>query len=373
MRPTLLLLLAACSFTPTEVTQDQVEGYATRGDIASACVGLKMPADDLRRFTAERLQRVEDPAAADCICAALPKAGDGWDTAVATGLIGTENAAVIECFSALIEQPELPRRAEAIAILGRVRGDAGKAALGRIASGAGDAASRAAAVTALRGDKTQIEPMVKLLSSDGDPAVRAAAAFALGEISTRDEAVMTALRTAASADADGKVRGAAIAGLRRNMGPEEEKVVCLSLLNDADEAARLEAARFFRGSTSAEAAACLRERLFKKEDSGPVREALLESARYSKHPDAARALCDAIPFYLKTYLGDALPEKVQGSDIIKAQNERDWQNSYACVEKAKKASGGTSCYARLYVATWFNELGGKASLPKCPGVSSEGG
>ena len=86
----------------------------------------------------------------------------------------------------------------------------------------------------------------------------------------------------------------------------------------------------------------------------------------SPHDDSAQILCDAIPFWLKSYVVEDLPEKIPGTDIIKVQNDRDWERSYECVQKAYRARGGYSCYAKMYVGYWFNELGGTGSVPACP-------
>ena len=102
-----------------------------------------------------------------------------------------------------------------------------------------------------------------------------------------------------------------------------------------------------------------------EEESAEVRLAMIEVVKGSPSDESGKILCDSIPFWLKTYLKQGLPENVPGTDIIRAQNDRDWDNSYACVKKALGGSG-YSCYARQYSAYWMNELGGKVSVPKCP-------
>ena len=64
---------------------------------------------------------------------------------------------------------------------------------------------------------------------------------------------------------------------------------------------------------------------------------------------------------------DQIADDVPGFNIIETQNNRDWERSYECVEKALE-QGGYSCYARNHLGHWFNELGGSASTPWCEGM-----
>ena len=59
--------------------------------------------------------------------------------------------------------------------------------------------------------------------------------------------------------------------------------------------------------------------------------------------------------------------EIEGADIVRAQNNRDWERSYACVAAAIR-QGGYSCYGRNYLGHWMRDLGGKASTPLCPGM-----
>ncbi len=62
-----------------------------------------------------------------------------------------------------------------------------------------------------------------------------------------------------------------------------------------------------------------------------------------------------------------MPDKVPGTDIIRAQNTRDFEKSFECVQRAVRSSSGYSCYARAYTGHWLRELGGTAHVPRCPG------
>jgi len=70
---------------------------------------------------------------------------------------------------------------------------------------------------------------------------------------------------------------------------------------------------------------------------------------------------------VRSYLKEGMPDKVPGTDIIAAQNDRDFERSYECVARASASSGGYSCFGKKYVNGWFRELGGSTSVPKCPG------
>jgi hypothetical protein len=111
----------------------------------------------------------------------------------------------------------------------------------------------------------------------------------------------------------------------------------------------------------------LRERAFTVEEDSGVREKLLDVLGSSPSKDAANVLCEAIPFWAKNYLKTGMPDKVPGTDIIRAQNTRDFERSFECVQKAVRSSSGYSCYARAYTGFWLRELGGTASVPRCPG------
>ena len=161
------------------------------------------------------------------------------------------------------------------------------------------------------------------------------------------------------------MRAAALFSARQNPDRAAAELACKLMLTDPDETVRKAAVSSFKATKNPEDLACLRKRMLTEEDSAEVRLAMIEVVKGSPSDESGKILCDSIPFWLKTYLKQGLPENVPGTDIIRAQNDRDWDNSYACVKKALGGSG-YSCYARQYSAYWMNELGGKVSVPKCP-------
>lgn len=367
MRALLLFLpalLAGCEMAPRYVEGKDIDDAMAYERYKTVCVGLKMKDDDVRRYAADKLETVSDPQAAECICAQISGQG-GWDPAIAEGLAGTKRDDLVECFAKLVEDPALPKRVEAIVALGRTDAPATKAALGRIASAPGDTAARVQAIKALGGDEAWRDALMGMLS-ESDPALRAAAAEALATLAPKDAGVLDALTKAATTDTDGDVRASALAAARHS-GPSSDGLACTAMMDDPSPAVRRAAVSSFRGTRSKDGAACLRKRALAKEDDAEVREAVLSTLKSSPIDESAAVLCDAIPFWMRTYVDKDLPDKLPGTMIVKAQNDRDWERSYECVGKALKAGGGYSCYAKMHLGLWYRELGGSAYVPRCPG------
>ena len=108
----------------------------------------------------------------------------------------------------------------------------------------------------------------------------------------------------------------------------------------------------------------------KEEPDADVREALIKtlgSALGDAKKPAYQALCDAIPFWLKTYVKDDVIDKLKGVHIVKEHNRVDWENSPKCVERAFQASSEYSCYAKMHIALWRNLTSGQdKKTPLCP-------
>jgi len=115
------------------------------------------------------------------------------------------------------------------------------------------------------------------------------------------------------------------------------------------------------------AIACLKKRLYAKEDSSMVRASTLEALGRSPSDEAALVLCHAIGPFLRMYVTNGIAEKLPAVNIVETQNNRDFERSYDCVYQALRQRG-YSCYARNHLGSWMNELGGKASTPWCPGM-----
>lgn len=362
-----LLWLAGCEqlFTPGWVERPQVDQAMAKGDYRVACVGLKMVKDDeLRTYTAQQLAPVPDPVADDCICEAVKGKDGKWDEAVAEGLRGAERDEAVHCLADLAATEGLVDRDKAISILGRTKAPVARKTLLDIARGSSDATARALAVRAFAGDSTQKDALLTLLA-DKDTAVRASAATALGGLAATDPAVESALVDRASSDPEGDVRAAALLAARQSKNKTSSELACKLLNSDPAPAVRQAALQGFRGTRDPAELACMRKRMMSEEEDSGVRTTMLEVVKSSPSDESGKILCEAIPFWLKTYMQKGLPDQLPGTDIIRAQNDRDWEASYACLQKALRGSG-YSCYARQYLGTWMRELGGSAGVPKCP-------
>ena len=363
----LLSLLTACDLTPNHVEASDVDNALARRQYKTMCVGLRMTSDDVRKHTTERMRSITEPegieAASACLCEHVKHPDHGWDRAIAAGLKGEQSDAFTKCFADLVVTPGLPDQGEAVAALVSIPSPAARAALAQIATSSAPAETRAVALGPIGGMEEHRAAIIGLLQ-DSSPAVRAAAAETLGNAG-RSRDVAAALQTATQ-DSEGAVRAAALSSLKRTGAADADDAMCRAMMEDPDPVVRAAAVASFKGTKRAASVKCLRDRALALEEDATVRQAVLDALKSSTHEDAAKALCEAIPFWLRSYLKDDLPEKIPGTDIIKAQNDRDWEASYDCVGRAYRSSSGYSCYAKMYVAYWYDQLGGKAFSPRCP-------
>lgn len=370
-RPALLLaplLLAACEVPPNFVENGDIDDAMARKQYKTVCVGLTMKDEDTRKYAAGKMKEITEPIAVECVCENIKDEKKGWDKAVASGLRGTDRDDLAGCFTPLVEKSDLPERMEAVVALGMIPAPAARTTLGKVAAEAGAATDvRSAAISAIGGDPKHTDTLLGILKDDADAGVRAAAAKGLHGI--KDDKVVGALRTALESDADGAVRGEALLGLKKAGADDIDGLICKAMNEDESPEVRKRAISAYRGTKRKEAIACLRERALTLEEDPAVRSTLLSVLKSSPKKDAKKVLCDAIPFWVRSYMKEDLPPKVPSADIIKAQNDRDWDNSYDCIAKAQRA-GGYSCFGKLYVGHWFRQVGGTAYLPNCPGYEN---
>ncbi len=365
LRLVAVLALTACEITPSFVGVGDIQEAMAVERYKTVCVGLDMKEDDTRAFAAEQLSTVKDPLSQECICSHLPDKNKGWDSAVASGIKTTKRDDLATCFADLVRKPDLPNRVDAVRIMTSMTAPVARSVLAEIAEASGDAESRIVALKAIGGDKAYQELLVKLATTESDATVRAAAVDGLGGF--KDKETVAVMRKAALEDPEGDVRGAALAAIKRSGVADASDMMCEAMMKDPSPAVRSQAIGAFKGTKRAAAVACLRNRALTLEEDAGVREKLLEVLKSSPHDDAAKVLCDAIPFWAKSYLKEGMPDKVPGTDIIAVQNTRDFERSYACVSAAVRQSSGYSCFAKAYTGFWMRELGGNASVPRCPG------
>ena len=367
--PVGIAVLTACEIPPRFVqTSAEVDAFILQKRYRSACVGLQASDEDVREHTARALEELPHVRLVnDCLCAALYDADTHQaDPAVARGLAASERDDLAACLAPALDDPAItgPDRAAVVASLGAMEAAGAYEAIEGLLKDP-DPAVRANAAEALRPSKGAVGALIHTLAADDDPGVRAAAARALE--GKRSDAVVKALVRAVQDDPDGAVRSAALTSAVASKAPSSNDLVCRAMMDDADERVRLAAVKVFHGTKSRAALRCLDKRMSAQEDSGAVRQALLDAVKASPSDEAADMLCRHINGWSRRYIKDKVAPDIEGHNIVRAQNDRDWERSYACVQAALR-KGGLSCYARNYLGKWMNELGGKASTPWCPGM-----
>ena len=75
-----------------------------------------------------------------------------------------------------------------------------------------------------------------------------------------------------------------------------------------------------------------------------VRASTLNALYRSPSDEAALVLCNAIGPFLRMYVKTGIADTLPAVNIIEQQNNRDFERSYECVQKALR-QGGYSCYA----------------------------
>ena len=369
MRFLILLALAACDLTPSYVDTKDIEQAAARGAWATVCKGLEMKEDRIRRYATEQLWKTKAPAEEQaCICEHVAVGENGWDAAIVEGMQTLGDDKIVGCFASLVERPDLEKRTEAVVALAKTTAPIARTTLAKVAEAEGDAETRARAVAAISGNKDFKDTMVRLLDSP-EKGLRAAAAKGLAGI--KDRKLTDRLIAIATDDAEGDVRAAALVAVKSSGSSKAHAMVCEAMLSDASPAVRESAIRTFRGTRRDSAVKCLRAKAFAEEESAAVRDALLEVLKSSPNDNAALVLCDAIPFWMRTYVKEDIPDKIPGTMIVKTQNDRDWERSYECFERAYRKSAGYSCFAKMHVGLWFREVGGKNYVPSCPGYENK--
>lgn len=369
--PFALLLggLVGCEIPPRFVqTSAEVDSFVLQKRYRSACVGLTADDEGVREHTARALEGLPHVKLVnECLCSALyNEETHTADPVVARGLVASEREDLAACLAPALDDSAIQGddRAAVVHGLGAMEAASAYGAIEALLTDA-DPVVRARAAEVLRPSKGATDALIRTLSTDSDPGVRAAAATALD--GRRSDNVVTALLKATREDDDGGVRGAALTAAVSSRAPSADDLVCTAMMEDPDERVRVAAVAVFHGTKRRSALKCLDRRMTTEETSGAVRQRLLDAVKASPSDEAADMLCRNINAWSRLYIKDKVAPDIEGHNIARAQNDRDWEKSYACVERALK-QGGLSCYARNYLGKWMNELGGKASTPWCPGM-----
>jgi HEAT repeat protein len=363
-----LMLLLGC--TPTYVEHDDITRAVAQKDLDALCVGLSMPDPTLRTYATEQLRTFKEDKVAECICEKLPSKEEGWDRAIAEGMKGENRNAVSKCFAELVKQPGLPGREEAILMLGEMSAPYALAALDNVAMDPkNDAKIRAQALKMVGGMQESV-PTAMDAAKSKDAVLRVAAMEALA-LHPKDKEARKFIKENIK-DEDGSVRAAAMLALKRHIGIRTDDMLCKAMLDDPDPQVRVAAIMGFKDLSRRDPIRCLRKKSTVLEEDPMVRDALLDvlktmkgDARESGH----KILCDAIPFWLRTYIKDDVVGNLKGVGIVKAQNDADWENSLKCFENAYRRSSGYSCYAKMHIGLWYFQVAGRdGKIPLCPGI-----
>ncbi len=369
LMPLALATFTACELTPTHVEPSDIDDAMARELYKTVCKGLEMKDPDTRKYASSKLDEIDQPLSAECMCEyAWDAEKHSWDDAILNGLEGSERDDLVACFLPALDDGAIDKRLELVTALGKTRAPSIPGRMKTLALDSGESTEvRSQAVSTFGGtaDAGAVSMLVELMQGQGETAVRAAAAAAL--VGQNDPDTVAALVDAVSNDAEGDVRAAALKTVRGLRLPESDQMICKAMLEDPSPAVREQAILSYKGTKRDAAVDCLRKKAFQEEPEGSVRTALLTVLKSSPNKNAPKILCDAIPFYMKTYITDSSPEKVPGTDIATAQNDRDWENSYDCFAKALKNTGGWSCKGKQYVSAWYREVGGKPYVPRCKG------
>lgn len=360
-------LMGGCELTPRFVTRNDIDVAMNSEGYKTLCRGLEMADADVRRYAVERFLEVQDPVATSCVCGHLQYKGE-WDRAVASALDGSSREDMAECFAKQVDDMNLAQREELVIAIHKTKTKVAKAKLLALAAERGVSPGIRSRAISTMTDTTDIETvntLLGLLRDDHIPEVRAAAAAALAHQRTPE--VLAAIEKTASSDTDGTVRATALATAKRVELPNAAPMICKAMMEDPSPIVRKMAVGLFQGAKKDVNVACLVKRATTREDSPEVREEILRVLKTSPNKAVTNALCDAIPFWIESYIIDDHPEKLPGTDIIRAQNDRDWERSLECVQKAYAKRGAYSCYGKQYVGRWMMELGVKGVVaPPCP-------
>ncbi len=364
------LLLVSCEMTPTTVENRDVDDGMALEHYKTVCKGLEMKDEDVRTYAAENLQHVEKPIALECFCEQVYQAGE-LDLFIARGLVGSERSDMVECVLPAFDDPAVSDEDKvALAdVLILSNAEAADTRLFELASSATNLDLREKAISSLGGTDgaKELALLHELLDHD-EPRVRRSGAAAL--VGQQGEQTATLLMDKASNDPDGEVRAQALSVLKGVKAEGIDEMLCTAMLEDESPAVRKKAVLALKGSKDKDNLACLRKKVFTEEEAPEVRIAMLSALRANSK--SWPILCDAIPFYMATYIEEQGPESVPGTDIAKAQNDVDWNNSYECFRKALGKRRGWSCKGHQYVAAWYREVGGNTHVPACEGDANFG-
>ena len=370
------VLMVGCDMTPEYVTVEDVGGAMQLGRYNVVCKGLEMEEEKTRGYAAGQLGGLDLPVAQECLCEhGIDSEAGTFDAAILAGLGSTNRDDLLSCFITLLDAPNIQNKLELVVALARTNAPSARAKLQELVfdtSATADVRARAAGSLSGKGDADYETRLISVLNESGEGLGPVKAAVATILKTNESPEVTEALKGVATGeDNPPALRLSALNSLYKLDSAAHRDLVCSASLEDPSPEVRIAAVKLLHGPRKNKKGvaelACLKKKLFTKEEDGKVRQATLEALKASPRDDVGKILCDAIPWWVRTYVEDKHPDKMEGANIIEAQNTRDFENTEACLRKAWSA-GGYTCHGRQYVAAWASDyIYFNPRVPKCPG------
>jgi len=368
-----LALVLACGSVdgpPQSVDKGDIELAVARKDLKKICAGLQMDDPDVQLYATEQLRIFDPKETKECLCTHIVDPENGFKAAVAEGLKGERRNALASCFSDLVKNPATKNREAAIVALGELPAPVVNVSLMELAANVEDDPKvRAQAIRSVGGYIENISA-VKALFEDSEPLVKAAVVDILG-IHKKDRDARKLIKGALDHESP-EVRASAMKSYHKHVRKKSDEILCKAMMEDESPLVRKAAIEAYVKTTRVDSIRCLRTRAFVLEEDRDVRAALLFTLKMAEgdaERSAYQVLCDAIPFWLRNYVEDKLPEEDPKTDIVKMQNDLDHKNSEVCFAKAYSSRKGYSCHAVKYISWFYKQVSGKDTLyvPACPG------
>ena len=369
----ILALILACSSMESSsgpVSKGDIELAVARKDLRKICAGLQMDDPEVQAYATEQLRIFDPNDTKDCLCTHLPDPENGFKAGVAEGLKGERRNALASCFTDLVLKPETKNRGQAIVALANIPAPIVNKSLMDLATNTQDDPKvRAQAILAVGGYDDNFDD-IAMLWEDNEPLVKAASIEMLG-IHTKQRGARQLIKEALESET-AEVRAAAMQSYYNHVRRKADETLCTSMMEDPSPLVREAAIRAYVKTTRKEPIRCLRKKATTLEEDRDVRAALLHTLKMADGPaekPAFAVLCDAIPFWLQNYVEDKLPEEDPETDIVKMQNDLDYENSEKCFAKAYATRKGYSCHATKYISWFYKQVIGSETLyvPACPG------
>ena len=368
---TVFLACGAKEINPNTITKEDLVTAVPKKDLGMLCSGLKSPDTELQQYAMEQLRIFDPKETSECIKTGLIDEGTHrFREGVLMGFRDEKRNAVASLATDFLMDSSIVNRDVAMGHLVLATAPIINSSILKVAQNSQDDPKvRAQAITAIGGYSDNFDAISELFE-DSNPDVKSAVLEALARHQT--EKAARVLIKEGMADSNEQIRAAATTAYGQHAGKNAEQLLCEAMKNDASAKVRAAAIKGLRKTESVTAIRCLREKAMTLEEDRDVRAALIDVLRMAQgdaEPAANAVLCDAIPFWLRSYVTDKLPEEDPETDIVKTQNDVDFQNSEKCFAAAYKQRKGYTCHAEKYISWFYKQVSNQESLyvPKCPG------